>query len=282
MESTKSRNLSPTSFFFLKHMPHISWTSTDQQTQLFPSKLPSYALQSPNLHWKYPHPPLNHTCTYHSRTSLNITHTQTSSTHMYHISPQLKPVPTNSPYVPTITNAPLQLLLILLIHTWPFNMPISYKNHSTSNTDFAPTLPRCLTQNTISPITFYHNPYTQRNHKLDSCSSNPINPSSSPLLILPPSPASICIFLPTSFTLIQIHCYHLISWLLSLYAPTSSHWCHSHLYAHSCLSHPKPTHAHATILISHLPHTSHPSHHETSIPPSPNKPFHNLSNKLPP
>jgi hypothetical protein len=39
---------------------------------------------------------------------------------------------------------------------------------------------------------------------------------------------------------------------------------------------------HATTLIFHLPHTSHPSHHETPIPPSLNKPFHYLSNKLSP
>jgi hypothetical protein len=129
-----------------------------------------------------PYTPYNpQTYTENTHTHPSITHAHiilkphsTSYTHSPHqltcttFSPQLKPVPTNSSYVPTITNVPLQLPLTILTHTRPFNTPVSYKNHSTPNTDFAPTLPRCLTQNTTSPITFYHNPYTQHHHKLDS------------------------------------------------------------------------------------------------------------------
>jgi hypothetical protein len=233
----------PTQEILAPLLPSSMNTSYTYPGHLPTNKPSSSLLNSPRT----PHNP--QTCTENTHIHPSITHAHiilehhsTSHTHRPHqltcttFSPQLKPVPTNSSYVPTITNAPLQLPLILLTHTRPFNTPISYKNHSTHNTDFAPTLPRCLTRNTTSPIKFYHNPYIQHHHKLDSCSSNPINHSSSPLLTLPPSPASICTFLPTSFILIQIHRYHLISWLSSFYAPTPSHWRHSHLYAHSCLS----------------------------------------------
>jgi hypothetical protein len=87
---------------------------------------------------------------------------------------------------------------------------------------------------------------------------------------LPPSPASAYTSFPPFFTMIQIHRYHLTSWLLSSYTPTAPHCRHSRL------------HDQTTILILHPPHTSHPGHHETPNTPYLNKPFHNLPDKLPP
>jgi hypothetical protein len=208
----------PTSEILAPLLPSSSNTSYTYPEHPPTNKPSSSLLNSPCR----PHNPQTYTVKTHTHPSITHAHIvlaphSTSHTHSPHqltcttLSPQLQPVPTNSPYVPTITNAPLQLPLTILTHTRPFNTPVSCKNHSTSNTDFAPTLPQCITQNTTSPITFSHSPYTQHHHKLDSCSSNPINHSSSLLLTLPPSPASICTFLPTSSTLMQIHRYHLIS-----------------------------------------------------------------------